>query len=214
MVIPLPRPQPLAFGLLALATAALWAGPKAATSRPLSGGTAPSVRAAIPEAVGLWTGRPMPVEQRALEILETDDVSLMEYRQGDQPSVWFAQVAGFGNRAAFHPPELCYVGSHFEVMERGPLTLSIGGQSRQVMRLVIRQEQERFEAWYWFTAGKRVTSNYYQQQAWLLWDAIQGQPMSGTLVRISTSYDDPAATHERLLGFASAFFGLRTRDGS
>ena len=156
----------------------------------------------MPSQLGPWVGTPVPVEQRALEILETDDVTLMDYRLSTaEPPVWFAQVAGFGNRAAFHPPELCYVGSHFEVLERGPISVMVNGQSRKLMRLVIGQGRERFEAWYWFTAGDQVTPNYYQQQIWLLRDAIRRKPMSGTLVRISTPLDEPEGAHRRLLAF-------------
>ena len=73
------------------------------------------------------------------------------------------------------------------------------------MRLVIGQDKQRYEAWYWFTADGRVTSSYYQQQGWLLFDAIRGRHSSGTLVRISTPLEDPQAAHERLANFVDAW---------
>ena len=192
------RPRPIALGLLALCTWLVWMGQAPAN--------VPQRRAsAAPSRCGLWEGTPLAVEQRALEILETDDVTTMEYRLGEEPPVWLAQVAGFGNRAAFHPPELCYVGSHFEVMERGEHTVVVNGAQRRVMRLVISQGNQRFEAWYWFTANGRVTPNYYQQQAWLLLDTARRQPVSGTLVRISTPADDSERTGRRLLAFLTAW---------
>lgn len=187
----------------------LWAGqlsPSAAQAFGSAVAGHPTVtRTPVPSQLGLWVGTPQVVEQRALEILETDDVTAMEYRLGQEPPVWLAQVAGFGTRAAFHPPELCYVGSHFEVLERGPIVVRVNGAERRLMRLVITQSGQRFEAWYWFTAGSRVTSNYYQQQAWLLLDAIRRRPMSGTLVRISTPFNDSEETHRRLLAFVTAW---------
>ena len=146
------RPHAVALVVMALSTWALWAGH-----------TGPAVEQDVPPPpthLGLWTGQPLDVDQRAVEILETDDVSLMEYRLGDEPPVWFSQVAGFGKRAAFHPPELCYIGSHFEVLDRGPITVTVNGQPRRLMRLVIGQSGARYEAWYWFTARDRVTPNY------------------------------------------------------
>jgi EpsI family protein len=192
-------PVLVAFALLLSATGLLWAG---ADQRLRSGSSA---REVVPQTVGEWSGTPMPVDQRALEILETDDVAALEYRRGQEPPLWFAQVAGFGNRAAFHPPELCYVGSHYEVLERGPVTVTINGRSRDVMRLVISQGKEQFEAWYWFTANDRVTSNYYQQQMWLVFNTIQGRPTSGTLVRISTPIDQPEQARQRLLAFVESW---------
>ena len=191
-------PRVLALAVLAGGTWWLWAqelAPKA-----LGPAAAP-----VPHRVGLWRGATLPVDARTKAILETDDVSLMEYRLGEEPPVWFTQVAGFGNRAAFHPPEICYVGSHYEVLERGPITVRINGSDRRVMRLVVGQGAERSEAWYWFTADARSTPNYYQQQAWLMLDAMRRRPGSGTLVRISTVLDDPVKCQRRLLAFLTSY---------
>ena len=161
--------------------------------------------APVPATLGLWTGKPLAVDARAVEILETDNLELMEYRLGQEPPVWFAQVAGFGNRAAFHPPELCYVGSHFEILKREPVSVIANGRIHQLMRLVIAQDGKQFESWYWFTANGRVTHNYYQQQLWLAMDSIHREPASGTLVRISTTLDHPETAHRRLLAFLTSF---------
>ena len=210
-------PQSLALLLLALASGFVWLGQTPVESRasPASGGTSRGAKATIasvpiPNQLGLWTGRPLEVTARAREILETDDVALMEYRLGAESPVWLARVAGFGNRAAFHPPELCYVGSHFEVLERSPITVLVKGRIQRVMRLVIGRSGQRFEAWYWFTAGNQVSPSYYQQQAWLLLDAIRRKPMSGTLVRVSTLLDEPSSAHRRLLAFLTSWDALST----
>lgn len=199
-------PQTIALAAMALAGWTLWTGESHLKSTQVT-----AVAAPVPQQLGLWTGTPLEVSPQAVEILETDDVSLMEYRLGDEPPLWFAQVAGFGTRAAFHPPELCYVGSHYEVMERAPRTVLINGTSRRLMRLVIRQGEEQFESWYWFTANDRMTANYYQQQLWLVMDSIRHQPMSGTLVRISTPLDNPERAARRLLAFVTAWDAAHQR---
>lgn len=198
----IPRPQIACLLILSAAAGLVWIsrleGPSlASTSQE------PAVEA-VPSTVGEWTGKPLALDRRVFEILETRDVASMEYQRGDEPPVWLAQVAGFGTRAAFHPPELCYVGSHFEVLGRGAISVVVNGQPQRLMRLVIGQGAQQFEAWYWFTAGDRVTHNYYQQQLWLLADAFHRKPMSGTLVRISTALEDPPRAHQRLLAFVEA----------
>ena len=200
MATTLARPQSIALVVLVGGAVLVWAGRARAT--PSIAHMSPQ---AIPTMVGSWVGAAVPIDERVFQILETRDVASMEYRFGQEPPVWLAQVAGFGNRAAFHPPEICYVGSHFEVFERGPLELAVHGRTRRVMRLVIGQGRDRFEAWYWFTANGRSTPNYYQQQWWLMMDALHGEPMSGTLVRISTTLDEPAAAHHRLLDFVTSW---------
>ena len=194
---PFPVPQSIAFVIIALFAWLLWAGESRAKA------TVAEETTPVPSQLGLWTGKPLEATPRMIEILETDDVKLMEYRLGDEPPLWFAQVAGFGNRAAFHPPELCYIGSHYEVLAREPITVLVNGKSRRMMRLVISQGKERYESWYWFTANDRVTANYYQQQLWLVADSIRRKPMSGTLVRISTPLDDSESTTRRLLAFVT-----------
>lgn len=194
------RPQSVACLTLALAASLLWGGHPAAST------ASAAISTPVPLTLGGgWQGQSVPLDRKVFDILETNDVTAVEYHRQPGELVWLAQVAGFGNRAAFHPPEICFVGSHFEVLERGPMTLSIAGQPRRVMRLVIGQEGQRFEAWYWFTANGRVTPSYYQQQWWLLTDAIRRRPISGTLVRISTTLDDSVATHERLAAVMAQF---------
>ena len=119
--------------------------------------------------------------------------------------MWLARITGFGKRAAFHPPELCYVGSHYEVLERGPITVPVHGHPRRLMRLVIGQDQDRYEAWYWFTAGDRVTHSYFEQQWWLLREMMRGRPSAGMLLRLSTRQESSAAADARLLEFFNAW---------
>ena len=153
---------------------------------------------------GVWTGTVLPNDPRSLSLLETDDVTLMEYRLGQEPPVWLVRVGGFGTPAAFHPPEICYVGSDFEVLERGPITVLVNGEARRIMRLVVAQKGERREAWYWFTADGRTTPSYLTQQVWLVAGALRRLPASGTLVHISSPMEDPRAVSRRLLAFVAA----------
>ena len=154
---------------------------------------------------GVWTGTVLPNDPRSLSLLETDDVTLMEYHLGQEPPVWFVRVGGFGgNRAAFHPPELCYVGSDFNVLERGPMTALVGGRAHRLMRLVVAHQGQRREAWYWFTADGRTTPSYFTQQWWLLVDALRRRPSTGTLVHISTPMENPSTVSRRLLAFLAA----------
>lgn len=206
-VLAVDKPRFVALGLLALATAVLWTDRLGRKALPqLLPAGASSVSQPAPLQVGSWQGKHLEVGQRVTDILETEAVALMEYRLNGADPVWLALVSGFGNRAAFHPPEICYVGSHYEVLERGPIDVVLGGEKRRFMRLVIGQEQQRYEAWYWFTAGSRVTHNYYQQQAWLVLDAMHGKQPSGTLVRISTPVtDNTEGSTQRLFAFAESW---------
>lgn len=201
-------PKTVTFVIFAFCAWILWRGElsQAASrnSAQIESGNSTQVNT-IPVQLGSWVGSPIEVTDKVVDILETTDVVLMEYRIGDEPPLWFAQVSGFGNRAAFHPPELCYIGSNFQILEREQIKVVVGGKDRKLMRLVISQDGQRFEAWYWFTANRRVTANYYQQQLWLVLDSIKGLESSGTLVRISTTLDEPQEAHDRLFAFVETF---------
>ena len=174
------------------------------TDTPFSASSSTQSIAAPRTLAGVWTGTTLPSDPRALSLLETDDVTLMEYRLGQEPPVWLVRVGGFGTRAAFHPPELCYVGSDFEVLERGPITVLVNGEVRRVMRLVVAQQGQRREAWYWFTADGRTTPSYLTQQFWLVADTLRRRPAAGTLVHISSPMENPLAVSRRLLAFLVA----------
>ena len=176
----------------------------AGRSPAAAGRMAPSAGSSLPDRLGPRVGTPVAVGADVPAMLETTDIAVMEYRMGQEPPVWVSRVGGFGTRAAFHPPELCYVGSDFEVMERRPITLLVEGAERRVMRLVLRQGVRSYEAWYWLTANGRTTTSYYLQQLWLVLDAIRRRPLTGTLVRISTPMDGPATSHRRLLAFLTS----------
>mgnify|MGYP000088376127 CR=1 FL=1 len=165
---------------------------------------APVSTTGVPTQLGLWSGTVIETDPRTIEILETEDVALREFQLGNGPPVWFAQVSGFGQRAAYHPPEVCYIGSHFEVLEREEMPVFINGQEQDVMRLVLAQDGLRYVTWYWFTAGERRTPNYYKQQLWLVWNTVKRNPVSGKLIRISTILDEPAAANRRLLAFVAS----------
>jgi len=170
-------------------------------STPVTRESAASKAPLIPTVMGEWEGKIIPVDERTIQILETDDVALVEYHRGSEPSIQLALVSGFGNRAAYHPPELCYVGSHYEILDRGKITVDLDGAKQPVMRLRVGRDEAMTEVWYWFTANDRVTHNYYQQQLWLVMDAIRRRPTSGTLMRISTPVDTEKDARKRLESF-------------
>ena len=166
----------------------------------------------VPSQLGLWVGTSLPADSSAfMGWLGTSGVSLMEYHLGQEPPVWFSQVAGFRNRAARHPSEPRRTGDVLQILEREPVPVYANGRERQVMRLVLERGGERYETWYWFTADGRATPSYYRQQLWLLMDSIRRHPMTGALIQVSTPVDSPAQTRRRLLAFFTSWDQLATQ---
>lgn len=145
----------------------------------------------IPLRLGKWEGSEIPVSERVYQTLETEDMLMREYTNGGGEKVVLAIVYSGVNRGTFHPPEICYLGGGRELLNKGLERLEIakpGGISyvMQVNKLLMEDGAGKEIAWYWFTGGNRVTSNYYRQQYYFIWDEIRRNGSGGALIRIST----------------------------
>lgn len=148
----------------------------------------------IPLTMGQWRGRDLNVSEKTYEILETKNVLMREYTNPGGERVWLAIVHCAGNRSAFHPPEICYIGGGTELLDKGVEKIEIPGNLPYTMRmnkLLMEGRGGKQIAWYWFTAGDRVTPNYSRQQCYILWDELRRNRSGGALVRVSTQvFDD------------------------
>lgn len=169
----------------------------------------------IPLKLGKWKGENLPITERTYEILETRDALMREYTNPQGERVVLAIVYSAVNRGAFHPPEICYLGGGRELLNKGVERIEIGQKAMvwpplakaiaqprknpyvmQVNKLVMKDKAGKEIAWYWFTAGNRVTSNYYRQQLFFLWDEIRRNRQGGALVRVSIRAADDSRIAE------------------
>lgn len=155
----------------------------------------------FPMQLGSWTGKNLPMDKRVFEILGTDKVLLREYTNLQNEKVWLAVVYGEQNRQSFHPPEYCYLGSgNVELLDKGKTTIKLNdAESMTVNKLLFQMSKYKQLVLYWFTAGNKMTENYYKQQIYFVLDEIKYRKSSGTLIRVSTSVtnDDTKAALER-----------------
>ncbi|KPK41318.1 MAG: hypothetical protein AMJ78_05755 [Omnitrophica WOR_2 bacterium SM23_29] len=155
----------------------------------------------FPMQVGLWSGKNLPMDKRVFEILGTDKVLLREYTSPKNEKVWLAVVYGEQNRQSFHPPEYCYLGGgNVELLDKEKIAIKINKkESMNVNRLLFQMGKYKQLVLYWFTAGNKMTENYYKQQIYFVLDEIKYRKSSGTLIRVSTTVinDDTKAALER-----------------
>lgn len=143
----------------------------------------------FPMKVGEWSGRNLPMNERVYEILGTDKVLLREYVNKHDEKVWLAVVYGEQKRQSFHPPEYCYLGSgNVELLDKDKTLIELGEQGyMKVNKLLFQMGKYRHLVFYWFTAGDKMTENYYKQQVYFVMNQLKYRRSSGTLVRVSTS---------------------------
>ena len=102
-VTPVPRfwrPQILALGALTVFAWLVWAGDSPAKMT--------EEIAEVPEQLGLWVGTRIESDPRALEILETDDVALMEYLSKVDGPVSAARFFGVDRTTIWRRMRLAY----------------------------------------------------------------------------------------------------------
>ena len=150
----------------------------------------------IPLTLGEWKGEDIPIDERIYELLETKDVLMREYSNVKGERVVLAIVYSGVNRASFHPPEICYLGGGRELLKKDIENVEAGPAGKtsratmQVNKLLMEDQAGKEIAWYWFSAGSRITSSYYLQQCYFIWDELRRNPQGGTLIRVSTRVAD------------------------
>lgn len=166
----------------------------------------------FPMQVGIWTGKDMPQDKRVFEILGTDKVLFREYVNPQNEKVWLAVVYGEQNRQSFHPPEYCYLGSgKVELLDKGKVAVRLNEKdSFNANRLVFQMGKYKQLVLYWYSAGNKMTENYYKQQIYFVLDEIKYRKSSGTLIRVSTTVgnDDITQAIERCERFIREAFKL------
>ncbi len=151
----------------------------------------PARVASIPLQLGDWVGQDVPLDKRTYQMLETQDILYRRYRSDSERSpVDLSIVLSRGNRKAFHPPEVCYVGSGYHLDRRPHEFLEIpsmaGGSRVPFNSLRVGYGQDQELVLFCYAAGSDLTPSYYLQQLKIIWAQLSGRPAMAALIRFST----------------------------
>ena len=151
----------------------------------------------LPMQVDGWTGSDFKVDEKTLQILETDDVLMREYKKDDIPPVELCVVFASNNRKVSHPPEVCYSGGGWSVEENQSISFSEKSDEYpdfKANKLIIEKGVKKQLVLYWYKCNKRYATNYYQQQINIAKSQlITGNSTSG-LIRTSTIIENNDVT--------------------
>jgi EpsI family protein len=136
-----------------------------------------------------YQGKDLPLEQKVYDILNTDTIILRKYSKEEQQiPIWFLIVYGEQDRTSFHPPEYCYLGGgDVEILNKGVEILDLKEEQLSVNKLLLKMPAHRQLVYFWFTAGKKITSSYYKQQMFFVMEQMKRNKIGGTLIRVSTA---------------------------
>lgn len=143
----------------------------------------------LPIFINGWSGEDIKVDDRTLEILETNDVLMRDYKKEGNPFIQLCIIYASNNRKVSHPPEVCYKGSGWSLEEKIPVVFSIKSDEFPELRankLILEKGDQKQLVLYWYKCNSDYATNYYKQQINVVKsEIITGKSTSG-LIRIST----------------------------
>ena len=106
----------------------------------------------IPLEIGEWKSEEISVENKILQILETDSVLMRRYTNIAGDSVLLTIVYYQNNRVEFHLPERCSVGQGSYIVQQGKESIHFGDVGSNIIanKLVVRSEKVNQAILYYF----------------------------------------------------------------
>ena len=191
-------------GILGLATGVLYARPdvdKVPPSEPV---------ALMPETIGGWQGKDVPIDQAVLDILGKGDFLNRIYTSpaaGGETAPVGLFIGYFPTQRTgqtIHSPQHCLPGAGwtFESSTYTNLRANNGQQFRVGEYVITNGEQKQFVL-YWYQAHGRSVANEYVSKFYLIADAMRMNRTDGALVRVITPImqnESLDAARQRALG--------------
>lgn len=165
----------------------------------------------FPRRLDGWAGRDVPVSERTVELLGTDEILNREYRDDRGSRVHLCVVRSRGERGRVHPPEVCFRGWGYEVEETSRVNVHAESETFDANLIRLRKPDRRVVAVYWYRHGDRRTASFLGQQLRFTWlSRFSGAASDGALVRLTAAVDprspeDEQDVVERLLRFAALY---------
>jgi EpsI family protein len=175
----------------------------------------------LPETIGHWTGRDLPLDDETLAVLGKGDFLNRLYT--DQYPAGSAQAEGSGTNLpvslfigyfasqrtgqTMHSPQNCLPGAGWTFDSQRYVNIQdINGKNYNVGEYVISNGEAKQFVIYWYQAHGRSIPNEYKAKVYMVTDAIRMNRTDGALVRVITpivSSESLASARARALQFTS-----------
>ena len=164
--------------------------------------------ALMPEQIGSWTGRDLPIDDEVLGVLGKGDFLNRVYRSSSEtPSIglFIGYFPTQRTGQAIHSPQHCLPGAGwtFDSSRYTELT-AVDGKPYQVGEYIISNSESKQFVLYWYQAHGRSIANEYVSKAYMIADAIRLNRTDGALVRVITpiqSGESIEDARQRAVGF-------------
>ena len=166
--------------------------------------------AALPLALGDWSGDELDMTQRLVDAAGVDDFANREYH--DDAGNWLQLYIGYYNnqRTAdlIHSPRNCLPAAGWETVQTGKLRVDIPSHAPIVVNdFLIAKGLQRQVVLYWYEGRGRTIASEYTSKFWMMGDALTRRRTDGALVRINIFIrENEANSRARAVAFLQALY--------
>ncbi len=143
----------------------------------------------LPLTLGGWRGKSFPVQERILQILETEYILDRDYVNGDGRHIYLSIVYYPDNKIGFHNPESCNTGAGSKIIKKDVQPIKnnkTDGQSEdfKVNRLILQRMQGDKIILYFFVSGGYMTHDYKKFRLHMMKQQMGFRRPSGAQIQI------------------------------
>ncbi|MBP7055552.1 MAG: EpsI family protein [Candidatus Omnitrophica bacterium] len=139
----------------------------------------------FPIKLGVWTGKDRVLTEKEYDILETRNLFTREYSDRSGREIFLFIIYSETNRSVFHPPEVCMLGSGFNIVNKERAEIVSPSRKFYVNKLNTQKSNFKELVLYMYKAGELYTDNFYLQQAYLALHQVLGRRVPGATIRVS-----------------------------
>lgn len=147
----------------------------------------------FPMSFGDWKGKDEAVDPKTFQILETKNLLSRVYENSNGDRVSLLLVGSRTDRRVAHPPEVCFLGSHYMVLDKKESELTLDSRKLKVREFKAKSKNQNYfdqHVMYLYQVGERYTTNYYEQQLQFAWDRLTRKNSEILLIRLAGSRPD------------------------
>jgi EpsI family protein len=146
----------------------------------------------LPLTFGGWRGKSYPVEERILQILETNYILDRDYVNGDGRHVFLSIVYYPDNKIGFHNPESCNTGEGSKIIQKDVLSIPKQNPATQldgfkVNRLILQRMQGNKVILYFYVSGDYMTHDYLKFRLHMMEQQMGFRRPSGAQIQIHSN---------------------------
>ena len=146
----------------------------------------------LPLTLGGWRGKSYPVQERILQILETEYILDRDYVNGDGRHLFLSVVYYPDNKIGFHNPESCNTGAGSKIIQKDVISIGKENSTTQlddfkVNRLILQRMQGDKVILYFFVSGDYMTHDYKKFRLHMMKQQMAFRRPSGAQIQVHSN---------------------------